>query len=656
MDEKNNDMNDFRKYFPYKTLREPQKRMISRVWDAIINKRHIFINAPTGIGKTAGALVPSVRYIVEENPKVKVFFLTSANSHHFTAVDTLKDLRDNQNIKIITADILGKKWMCSFKDVKKLSSSEFNNYCKLMRQERKCEYYVNTRDKKDKLTPKAVETVALLKSISPCTNTQIINFSAQDGLCAYEIATELAKKAQVIVGDYNYLFDPSIRDLFLRKVGVDPGNVIVIVDEAHNLIKRMRSLFTSKISTFSVVMAIKEAKKSGFDEQAGYLIKINDVLNSFLDDIEKNASSNKRYNKGVSEMEMLISEEDLVSRISEIGDYDDIVSELMFVGDKIRKLDKKSFVGSVADFLNMWNSENEEGFVRLVRVREGMKNSKNEISVSVEKICLDPSSMINQTVNSSHTTIFMSATLSPVSMYRDLFGLDENNSEVISFKDPFPENNRLNMIIPKTTTRFARRSRSQFEEIGKVCSELITAANVNTAVFMPSYKLLNSIGDFIEENLKKNLMSVNVIREKPNLSQDEKDKILKSLKKNNNQVILAVASGSFSEAVDLPGDALQMVIVVGLPLATPDLETKELIKYYDFKFKKGMLYAYIYPAMTKVIQAAGRCIRSERDKGVLVFLDERYSWPMYRECFPEDWSMIIEPKNYVEKIRDFFGN
>jgi DNA excision repair protein ERCC-2 len=243
----------------------------------------------------------------------------------------------------------------------------------------------------------------------------------------------------------------------------------------------------------------------------------------------------------------------------------------------------------------------------------------------------------------------MSGTLLPTSMYKELLGV-EKCQEVV-FKDPFPKGNRLNLIVPKTTTKFTSRSEDQFKDIAKALSEMVNIIPGNIAVFFPSYYLRDMVKKHFDSLSEKTVFSEN-----PELTKEGKQELLDAFKgyKDIGAVLLAAASGSFGEGIDLPGDLLKAVIVVGLPLNTPDLETKELINYFDKKFKKGWDYGYLFPAFNKTLQNAGRCIRSETDKGVIIFLDERYAWPNYKRCFPEDWDLVIST-DYKEKIKGFFG-
>ena len=242
----------------------------------------------------------------------------------------------------------------------------------------------------------------------------------------------------------------------------------------------------------------------------------------------------------------------------------------------------------------------------------------------------------------------MSGTLDPTEMYSDILGFSKDTIQK-SFESPFPEENRLNLIIPKTTTKYDMRSEQQYRDIAQVLNEVCDRVPGNCAVFLPSYSLLESVNKYFQFESKKN-----VLKELPGMTKQEKHELLENFKKcKKNTVLLGAATGSFGEGIDIEDNILKAVIVVGLPLGMPDLETKELISYYDDKFGKGQDYGYFLPAFIKTLQNAGRCIRSEKDRGIIVFLDQRFTWSNYFRFFPADWKLKIS-LDYKEVIADFF--
>ncbi|MDP2909069.1 MAG: helicase C-terminal domain-containing protein, partial [Nanoarchaeota archaeon] len=273
-------------------------------------------------------------------------------------------------------------------------------------------------------------------------------------------------------------------------------------------------------------------------------------------------------------------------------------------------------------------------------------SKKGDAHITLSYRCLDPS-MILKPISEEARIICMSGTLMPTQMYKDLFGFEAETKE---YNDPFPKQNRLNIIVPKTTTKFTQRDPEMWQKIAVVTSKMINAIPGNSAVFFPSYYILERVNDYL-----RTLCEKTTFIEHPNMSKEERDMLLEKYKtyKDQGAVLLGCSSGSFGEGIDLPGDYLKAVVIVGLPLSKPDLETKQLIDYYDQRFGKGWDYGYIYPALLKVIQNAGRCIRSEKDKGIRIFLDERYQWQNYYRCFPKDWQ-IKTTRTPMSMIEEFF--
>ena len=213
-----------------------------------------------------------------------------------------------------------------------------------------------------------------------------------------------------------------------------------------------------------------------------------------------------------------------------------------------------------------------------------------------------------------------------------------------------PRENRLALVVTAATTKFSKRSSDQFAKMAEVCANASSAIPGNVILFFPSYTVMEEVHKHIHGKIQKQ-----VLKEHTDMSKEEKQKLLQQFKNTHmaGGVLLAVIGGSFSESIDLPGTLLNGVIIVGLPLGKPDLHTRELIRYYNIRFGRGWDYGYVFPAFTKALQSAGRCIRTETDRGVIVFVDERYALESYYQCFPPD----VTPKMtefYEEAIVEFF--
>ncbi|MBR9677097.1 ATP-dependent DNA helicase [Candidatus Woesearchaeota archaeon] len=611
-------------YFPFEKLRLHQDELLEHVNLAIKEKNNLLVHAPTGLGKTAAALAPTLKEAIKNNKKV--FFLTGRHTQHKIAIDTLRLINQKLKKPLKAVDIIGKKYLCAVPGIEALYSSEFAEYCKKVREDDKCEYYSNTK-KANKLSIKAQKILGDIKGQILDTE-QLYELAQQEKLCPYELTLSLAVKANVVIADYFYLFNPTIRNNFLSKTNHSLEDSIIIVDEAHNLPSRVRDLLTHSITTNSVARAIKECKK--YNHLTA--LEILEQLQTVLEELAKNVSAEK-----------LVTKQEFRQQINAIGDYDEIIGDLDFAGEQIRELQKTSSTGAIASFLEAWNGK-DEGFARILEVRQTKEKPVNFLWYK----CLDPSSITKPVFDEASSSILMSGTLTPTSMYKDLLGITKANE--VSMKSPFPKDNRLNLIIPETSTKYSTRSDAQYKRIAQIVSQITNSVPGNSAVYFPSYLVRDDIYKHLHSLSKKT-----TFLEVPNLSKGEKIAMLENFKeyKKTGALLLGVASGSFGEGIDLPGDYLKCVIVVGLPLSRPNLETQELIKFYDDNFGRGWDYGYLYPAVSKVLQAAGRCIRSETDRGVIVLLDERFAWPQYQRCFPKEVDFKIT-KLFEDRIDKFF--
>ncbi len=613
--------------FPHDSMRPIQKEIVKLISEKIDNKENVIMHAPTGLGKTAASIAPTLVHALDEGKTI--YFLTSKNTQHKIAIETLKAVRDKFNIALKGTDIVGKKWMCIQSGVGILGNGEFNEYCRTLREEKKCEFFENLKEG-EKLTPTTHVALKELNQLSPVTVEQIVDVGSTHKLCPYELGMLLAAKSQVIVTDYYYLFHPKIRDTFFKKNGKNLEDAILIVDEENNLPYRIKDLASVTLSTTFLKRAVTESKKFDYQNMADIFEKIISVLQGMLSSEEEEAH---------------VTLEGFLNTIQAFADYQDLIQECQRIADVVREEQKISSIGIVGEFLDSWLGS-DDGFTRIISRKKG--TTTDIITLSYR--CLDPSVISREVIENSYATILMSGTLTPTSMYAALLGFDETTTAA-EFPSPFPPENRLNLIVAKTSTKFTSRSPTQFRDIATICADIINATPGNSIIFFPSYRMKEEVYQYM------NGISKTVFQESQGMSGFEKDEMMEKFKsyKKTGATLLAVVAGSFGEGVDLPGDELKTVVVVGLPLARPDLETNALIKYYDQKFKNGWNYGYVYPAFNKVIQNAGRCIRSETDKGVIVFLDERYTLPRYYHCFPEDWKIKVSVNGYKEKIERFFG-
>jgi DNA excision repair protein ERCC-2 len=470
----------------------------------------------------------------------------------------------------------------------------------------------------DKVTPQAQHTVQLLSS-EDFSLDRVRTESEIRRLCPYEVAMLIAKGARVIIADYYYVFHPSIREGFLKRINVALEDVILVLDEGHNLPERIKELASDQMSTSGVSRAVQEARKHGMDELAERIGAIGDALSALGEGVSGEAYADK---------------ERFIEEIENVTPFEPLVEELKRAADLVREEHRASSIGGLAGFLEAWN-EAGVGFARIISREQGTL-----VGYELNVRCLDPAIFSRDVVQKCHATVLMSGTLLPTAMYKELLGMDR--ARELLLRSPFPRENQMTLVVPKTSTRYAQRSDQQYQDIAQIVSRALHSIPGNVAVFFPSYAVRDEV-------TRRVVTAKSALTEEAGMSGADKKIIMERMSALRSQgaVLFGVMGGSFSEGVDYPGDLLRGVIIVGLPLQRPDLETEALIKYYDGKFGKGWEYGYAFPAFNRMLQSAGRCIRTETDRGVIMLLDERYSWRGYAQLFPPDWdvktSLLFEP-------------
>ena len=613
-------------FFPHESVRPVQADFMRDIEHALEHRQNLLAHAPTGLGKTASVLSVAIPFAIEHN--LTIFFLTNRHTQHQIALDTLQGIRKKYDQSIIVADLIGKKWMCLQDGVGELYNQEFIEYCKAVRESETCTFYSKLyKNNSSEMSVPAHKMWAEVIKRAALGVGEIKTIASAHGICPYYFSSELAKKAQVVVADYSTVFYAPVQQSFFSRAGKELEKSIIIVDEGHNLAERIRASSSTKLSDAVIRFAIKEALDFGFSRAAQGLRFVQDTL-------EKLA---------VVFGERLVSREDFMTALSAHGDYDLFVDDFEAIGNKVREEKKRSFVGSVGEFLHLWKGE-EKSFLRYVEKR----STSSGVRTTLYFTCLDAAAFSAPLFEKAYSTIIMSGTLIPTSMFGDVLGVSRRAEKI--YPSPFPPENRLALVVPETSTKYQLRSDVMFKRIAAICADIVRLVPGNSAIFFPSYELKTNIVRFLIQQVDRTIFD-----ESAAMGSEEKTRLLEAFKssKDKGAVLCAVASANFSEGVDLPGDLLKAVVVVGLPLARPDVRTRALIQYYDAQFGKGWDYGYTFPALTKCLQAAGRCIRSETDKGVIIFLDQRFAWPRYYHSLPPDWKVEVT-RDYADKIRAFF--
>ncbi|MFB6200021.1 MAG: ATP-dependent DNA helicase [Candidatus Nanohaloarchaea archaeon] len=618
--------------FPFSNLRNKQDELLDLTRQTIQNGESLVTHAPTGLGKTAAVLTPALEYARQNNKKV--FFLTPRHSQHQIAVNTVKKMQQRHDVDLTVIDLLGKKWLCNVDGVEEMTSGDFKDYCQTLRDEERCDFYTAMYDMDEhKLKSEAKDKLDSLEGEALHSH----EFKeATPNFCPYYMMMELARKSDLIIADYFHIFHPGVRESIFERCNVQLEDTILIVDEAHNLPSRTRSLFSSSLSMPQIDRAITETEKFGFYDEEERLEQLEDIVKSI---------AAEEFDSGSHEEK--IKKEQLKDPISSFTDFEQLIVDLEAVAEEVREERERSYCGGIAEFLDDWNGPDNGYFRCIKRSRSSTGNRYLEIKYS----CLDPQVSTKEALNNAHASVMMSGTMTPQKMYVDLLGLNPEETTTKAFSSPFPDENREELLVPTVTTKYSDRDDSMFQKYTWYLSKSFESVPGNCGVFFPSYKMMKKVKKQLEQRTDRE-----IFMERQDMNKEEKQEMLNAFaarKDDGDSVLLGVLAGSFGEGVDYPGEILKAVFIVGLPLQRPDLETKGLINFYDYKFGKGWDYGYSYPAMNRAQQAAGRCIRSKDDEGVIVYMDKRYDWSNYRKVFPPDTS-LKKTKAPWKEIEEFF--
>ncbi len=591
--------------FPFENIREGQRQFLDDSREALQNRKIILAHAPTGIGKTAVALTAAIERARETGKKV--FFLTSKQSQHRIAVETLKGIKRLAPIRAV--DIISKQQMCPLPEAS-MYYRAFNEFCAQRTKNRTCEYLTDSTEAVERINSEILHV------------QELTDIATALGTCPHKAALDAAVNSDVIICDYNYIFSDEISSSILTRMNVSLDDLIVIVDEAHNLPDRARDILTDSITLNSLTRAEKELRPV-----SAYL---SSVLGGIAQEVQMMLEGLKENS------EMPVSRQDFINAVERVlatglGDklgYDSFVEELMRAGDIVMKKNSSSSVIDTAMFLIGWKSGGKET-AYFASNREGFRYLTYTL--------LDPSVLTEDVFAAVDSAIIMSGTLYPLEMYRDLLGIGDR-ALLKEYSSPFPPENRKVVVAAGVTTAYKQRSVRMYQAYANRIAEMARGVPGNVAVFFPSYYLLEQVS----ERLSLFTLEKSFIVERQGMSKAERDRVLSELERSRNRkgaVLLGVMGGSLSEGVDYMNNLLSSVAIAGLPLSPPSVETEALKDYYSRKFgqNKGYRYAYLFPAINRVLQAAGRAIRSESDRGLIFLMDDRYAEPRYSGLLPEDF-------------------
>ena len=622
--------------FPY-AYREGQKELAVSVYRSIARGRNLYIQAPTGIGKTLSCVFPSLKAIGEGYGE-KLFYLTAKTITRSVAEETFELLRERENLYFSTVTITAKEKLCVL-------------------EKPDCNPVACPRAKGhfDRVNDAVYEIIQEEQGI---TRETILAYAEKYQVCPFELCLDISSWVDGIICDYNYVFDPNVRLKRYFAEGEERGNYIFLVDEAHNLVSRAREMY-SAVLIKEELLAVKRILK-GIPE-AGKVLKLLERCNRRMLDLKR-----------LGETEPFSDEVDM--ELAFEGGARMVLGEhyRMHPDVKLLSLELMGLFGEMEVFLNE-NSEFDDRETVLdlyFKIRDFLYVSDRldenyriysrllaDGSFMVKLMCVNPSRCLRECLDRGVSTVFFSATLLPIRYYKELLSGSQEEYAVYA-KSPFQADKRLVLAASDVSSRYSRRGRTQYERIADYIEGVIGGKTGNYMIFFPSYQFLFQVQKVLEERQEQGKLKFEWKAQSSNMSEEEREEFLLSFKEEPKESFagLCVMGGIFSEGIDLKEERLIGAIIIGTGLPQVNPEQEILKEYFDERGEGGFNYAYQYPGMNKVMQAAGRVIRTVKDKGVIALLDDRFLLPEYVALFPREWESytVVNRFNVKQAVDGFW--
>ena len=629
---------------------------------------HLVLESGTGSGKTICALSTTLAYAIEHDKKI--IYITRTNAQQRQVLVELRAIRDyvadtHLKKKIFGVGIQGRANMCpqatEDSELAHGTSEELSKYCanekkKARTSKKGCRYYRDFVGNKDK-----VQQIREWTESNLPTAEEFIAFCRKQNICPYELNKLLVRDAQLVVVPYIYVFNDTIRNMLWDWLGVSEQEMIVIVDEAHNLPDYLRDLFSSQLSFWMIKNCGMEAEKHGDPSMldghitvSGFCKTLGDIIMELRDTYVYNILENGiRKIKTQGDDAFLPSQEFITELHARMNisqkKMHDIIDDLIAYGERIQEYQQKqgklprSYLHKLGMFLDFWLNLAHEQFSKLIVDAAEGRNPR------IEAYCLDPSIGSN-ILSKFYASIHMSGTLEPLEEYRDSLGLSSDTT-LVSFPSPFPKQNRKLYYLNDVTTKYSEivKDPAITDRMWQYITDICNTFPHNTMVFFPSFNVLSMF------KRKNNFDSLtrSVFLEEQQMSQTALMDLVSDFKtcgenQGDGATLFSVMGGRISEGMDFPAEQLEIVVIVGIPYPKPTARQRGLQHYYDMKFRKGWEYTVEAPTARKLLQSIGRLIRDKDDRGVVIIMDRR------ARRFKKYLTDIQPSEHLVKDIQSFF--
>ena len=603
--------------FPYE-YREGQRELMGQVYSSITKRERLFVMAPTGVGKTLANVYPAIKALSQDKGD-KIFYLTAKTITRTVASDCVNLLRgsdDRPGLRLKSVTLTAKEKICP------LEKCECNPDA--------CPY---AKGHFDRINDAMYD---LLVNEDDFSREKIMEYADKHKVCPFEFSLDMSLFSDMIICDYNYVFDPNV---YLRRFFAETptGRFLLLVDEAHNLAERAMKMYSARI----VKEEILDAKR--------IVRQIDPVLARMLE----------RCNRKMLEMKRECED------VKVVPDFDDFEVLLLRLCGRIEQFldDHDHFDGSdeflefyfnLRHFLAMYDTMDAHDYVTYTKLEPHQDFEAN-------LMCANPAKRVRACTDKAVFTVFFSATLIPIDYYRMMLGADAKDPAVYA-KSVFDPSNRALLVARDVTSKYTRRSDSEYDRMAEYISQVVSSRCGNYMVFFPSFAMLERVQEMFV-NRYHDPDTQEIIVQSPSMSEKDREEFLSAFGtgagaplKCQTLIGFCVLGGIFSEGIDLKNDALIGAIIVGTGLPMVCAERELMKRCYDDMGLDGFAYAYRFPGMNKVLQAAGRVIRTEEDRGIVALLDERFLGRDYLRLFPREWEeyTICRVDDVTEALETFW--
>ena len=606
--------------FPYE-YREGQKDLVTSVYRTILRKKKLFIQAPTGVGKTMATVFPAVK-AVGEGLAEKLFYLTAKTITRTVAQQAFEILKEGphrENGQISESEQMRYKTIV-------LTAKEKICFCD--KAECNPDYCPYAKGHYDRINDAVYEMITETDDLS---RSAIEQQAKKWQVCPFELGLDLSLWADAVICDYNYVFDPNAR---LKRFFGDTvkGEYLFLIDEAHNMVERGREMYSASLYKENIMKVRRLVK-----ERDGKLARQLEDCNKQLLALKRECDGCQVLGSAGGIYLKLLSVMAEMERYLEECTEEEIREEVLALYFEVRM------------FETIYERLDENYMIYSEIDKEG--------KFQIRLFCVNPSVNLKESLDKGISTVFFSATLLPIRYYKELLSTEKDDYAVYA-RSVFDKKNRLLMVGNDVSTRYTRRGEKMYRRYALYLKEMALAKTGNYMAFFPSYRFMEEVYECFLDMVEEENIQLDCLIQAPYMSEEAREIFLEGFEEERDVSLMGfcVMGGIFSEGIDLSEDKLIGAAIIGTGLPQVCRERELLKEYFDKKEMRGFDYAYVYPGMNKVQQSAGRVIRTEEDRGIILLLDDRFQEKRYKETFPREWEgyQMCNIKNVKEKIRKFW--